>query len=217
MLRDLNEPLLILGGGGHARVLIDALRTSKRELLGVIDPKLSHGSRILDLTVLGGDEVMDHYSPDAVRLINGVGSVQSTGLRQRVYEKFKARGYVFASVVHSSALIGLNVELEEGVQIMAGVVIQTGCRIGANVILNTRASVDHDCAIGSHVHLAPGVTLSGAVVVDDSVHIGTGAVVIQGVHIGGHSLIGAGAVVLQDIPSGVKAVGVPADILVLVR
>ena len=84
---------------------------------------------------------------------------------------------------------------------MAGCVIQTGTNIGANSIVNTRASIDHDCTIGETVHIAPGVTLSGNVRVGDRTHIGTGAVVIQGIAIDADSLVAAGAVVYRDLPA----------------
>jgi len=96
---------------------------------------------------------------------------------------------------------------------MAGAVVQAGCVIGSNTIINTRASVDHDSKIGAHVHVAPGVVLSGGVTIYDEAHLGTGAVVIQGVTIGRASVVGAGAVVIRDVSDGAKVVGVPAKVL----
>lgn len=93
---------------------------------------------------------------------------------------------------------------------MAGAVIQPDVTIGANVLINTRASVDHDCRIGDHAHLAPGTTLCGGVCVGHTTHIGAGATVIQGVQIGNRCLIGAGSLVLRDVADGKKAYGVPA-------
>ncbi|HEX3032888.1 MAG TPA: NeuD/PglB/VioB family sugar acetyltransferase, partial [Bacillota bacterium] len=131
-------------------------------------------------------------------------------LRSKLFDKFKADGYSFASVIHPSAIIGYDVELGEGVQILAGAIIQPGSRVGANTIINTKASLDHDCIIGAQVHVAPGVTMSGNVRIADGVHIGTGAVLIQGISVGRNSLVGAGAVVIRDVTAESTVVGVPA-------
>lgn len=204
------KPLLILGGGGHAQVLIDNLKKLNSEIIGITDPKLSKGSLILDVPVLGGDDEVLSYSVETVYLVNGVGSVKDSTFRQNIFNKFKPKGYCFASVVHPSAVLPSEIQLSEGVQIMAGAIIQSGSKVGVNTILNTRCVVDHNCVIGDHVHVAPGGILSGSVCVGDNSHIGTGAVVIQGVKIGESCLVGAGSVVVKDIPPGTKVVGVPA-------
>lgn len=204
-------PVIVLGAGGHAKVLIDMLRLSGVEILGITDVEAGkHGSIFAGLGVMGGDDMVLAHKPDHVRLVNGVGSTSLPQARRTLFERFKQHDYVFQSIVHPAAVVAGDVELGEGVNVMAGAVIQPGSRIGANAIVNTAASVDHDCVIGAHVHLAPGVTLSGGVRIGAATHVGTGACVIQGVAIGENCVIGAGAVVLTDIPAGTRAVGVPA-------
>lgn len=204
-------PVLMLGGGGHAKVLIEALRASSAAIAGIVDPDpMLAGATILNVPVLGGDNIVKRFPPGEILLVNGLGSVGLPVKRQAVFDRFKEDGYRFATVVHPSAIIASDVELEEGAQLMAGVVIQPGCHIGSNTILNTRASVDHDCCIGDHVHVAPGVTLSGGVMVGNVSHIGTAATVIQGIKIGEASIVGAGAVVVNDVTAGATVVGVPA-------
>ena len=213
-INSMTLPVLILGAGGHARVLIDALLASSALIAGIVDPDpMLAGATVLGVPVLGGDEIVCNYSPDEILLVNGLGSIRLPQRRQEVFERFSATGYSFAPVVHPSAVIAADVELAEGVQIMAGAVVQTGCHIGANAIVNTRASVDHDCVIGDHSHIAPGVTLSGGVTVGRSSHIGTGTTIIQGIGIGDSSLVGAGSLVLKDVPSGVTVVGAPARMI----
>lgn len=204
-------PVLILGAGGHARVLLDALLLCSRQVVGILDadPELK-GKLILGVPVLGGDREAGRFGCDEVELVNGIGSVGSLTRRAGLFKEYLALGYRFASVVHPAAVLARDVELGMGAQVMAGAVLQVGARIGANSIVNTRAAVDHDCRIGSHVHLAPGVTLSGGVVVEDEVHIGTGATVIQGVSIARGSTVGAGALVLRNVKEGVTVFGVPA-------
>jgi UDP-perosamine 4-acetyltransferase len=192
--------VILIGGGGHARVLIDALRLTEVEIVGIIDQKYGEGfSSQVDVTVLGNDDAVLKYDPIEIRLVNAVGSISSTLKRKMIFEKFQAMGYRFQTVIHPSAVIASDVQLEEGVQVLAGAVIQTGSRIGANTIVNTKASVDHDCLVGRHVHLAPGVTLSGGVAIGDEVHMGTGSVVIQNIRVTGPGLVRAGSVVIQDL------------------
>jgi len=207
-------PIVILGAGGHAKVLIEALLADAAVIAGIVDadPALG-GMQLLGVPVLGGDELVETFPASEIMLANGIGSVGLPVRRRELFERFKNRGYRFAAVIHPSAVIASDVELGEGVQIMAGAVIQPGSRIGSNAVINTRASVDHDCRIGEHTHLAPGVTLSGAVTVGGTCHIGTGATVIQGIAIGSHSVIGAGALVLKNVPSSVTVVGVPARVV----
>lgn len=204
-------PVIILGAGGHAKVLIEALLASSAVIAGIADPDPALvGTTILTVPVLGGDYVVDEFPPSEIQLVNGLGSVGIPARRQKLFVTFCNKGYSFARVVHPSAVIASDVELGEGSQIMAGAVIQPGCRIGINSIINTRASVDHDCIIGDHVHVAPGVTLSGGVSIGACSHIGTGATVIQGISIGTESIIGAGSVVLKEVRPFVTVVGVPA-------
>lgn len=204
-------PVIILGAGGHAKVLIDVLHASRAVIAGIVDsePALA-GSSLLSVPVLGNDDILTDFSPSEVQLVNALGSVGLPTKRRQLFERFKGMGYFFATVVHPSAVVALDVELGEGTQIMAGAVVQPGCCIGINSIINTCVSIDHDCIIGDHVHIAPGGTLSGGVKVGTGCHLGTGATVIQGIEIGKQSLVAAGAVVIRNVCVGAKVCGVPA-------
>jgi len=205
-------PVIVLGGGGHAKVLVYMLLAAHRQILGYTDPDETKLS-ILDVKRLGDDEAVFKYLPDGVHLVNGIGSIGSTALRKAIYDRFNAKGYSFASVIHPTATIASGAQLSDGVQIMAGAILQPGSKIDSDAIVNSGAIVDHDCVVGAHAHIAPGAVLSGGVHVDRGAHIGTGACVIQGVFIGAGSVVGAGAVVINDVPPGVTTVGVPARIL----
>lgn len=205
------KPVIIVGAGGHAKVLLDALLCSERKVIGFTDfDKKKWGNLVNGVPVLGGDEVVFSYNIDEIELVNGMGSVGSMDKRKNMYEYFKNKAYLFSNVIHPSAIVSSNAVLANGVQLLPGCIVNAGAFIGDNSIVNTRASIDHDVSIGSHVHIAPGVTISGGATIGDCTHIGTGATVIQGVHIGSNVLIGAGAVVVKDIPDNCKAYGVPA-------
>ncbi|KUO70132.1 MAG: sugar acetyltransferase [Desulfosporosinus sp. BRH_c37] len=207
----MNRPVIVLGGGGHAKVLIDTLHIQSVKVLGFTDPDLGKAEEsILGVPFIGDDDIICKYTPDQVLLVNGLGTTRRTSLRKQLFLKFKKSGYCFANVIHPSSIISSYVRLGEGVQVMAGAIIQTGSFIGDNSIVNTKVSIDHDCQIDPHVHIAPGVTLSGEVTVGEGAHIGTGAVVIQGIQIGRESLVAAGSVVIKDVAKGVTVKGVPA-------
>ena len=206
----MDKPVIIIGAGGHAKVLYDCLQLLGVEVLGSLDACPPPSRHTCSLPIIGDDSAISAYSNDAVELVNGLGSVGDTALRASIYYKFKKLGYGFRQVIHTAAIIASDCILGEGVQVMAGAVLNTGTKIAEDSIINTGAVVDHDCVIGSHVHIAPGAILSGGVQVGDGSHIGTGATVIQGISIGRNALVGAGAVVLRNVPPGAKVVGVPA-------
>jgi len=204
-------PVIILGGGGHAKVLIETLRASGVTMLGITDAdRTKQGHAVTGVTVLGDDSVIAQYGTDEVLLVNGIGSVGVPHARRAVFDAFKAKGYSFASVIHPSAVIAADVALAEGAQVMAGAVIQPCCSIGRNSIVNTCAVVDHDCVVGDHVHLSPGAVVAGSVRIGSGTHVGAGATVIQGIAVGSGCLVAAGAVVVADVPDGRTVRGVPA-------
>jgi UDP-perosamine 4-acetyltransferase len=204
-------PIIVLGSGGHAKVVLDVLRLLGREVIGLTTRDQNMFDRtLLGYRVLGDDTALARYAPSEVRLVNALGSLQSMDDRKTLFEKFKALGYGFEQVIHPMAVVARDAVLDEGVHAMAGAVIQPGSHIGDDTIINTRASVDHDCEIGRHVHIAPGCTLSGNVTVGDETHIGTGATVIHGITIGRRCLVAAGAVVCSNISDTDRVAGIPA-------
>jgi len=206
----MNErPFIILGGGGHARVLVSTLRQLNNRILAYTDPS-PDTPPAEHVEYLGGDEELRRYSPEEVVLAVGVGSTQDTTLRTQLFSKEETEAFDFPPIVHPEAFVSREVDFGDGVQIMAGAVVQPGTQLGENVLVNTNASVDHDCEIKAHAHIAPGATLSGEVTLRRNVHVGTGASIIQGVNVGTRAVIGAGAVVVDDISSETTVVGVPA-------
>ncbi|MFY1896619.1 acetyltransferase [Achromobacter xylosoxidans] len=208
-MRDL--PVIIVGGGGHGRVLVDALQAAGRHVLGFTDnDPAAWGTTRCGAPVLGNDDVLRQHEPQSVLLANGLGTTRVSTLRRDVFLKLKAQGYRFTTIVHPSATISPHASIEEGCQIMARAVIQPGTAVAANTIINTGAIVDHDCSIGAHTHVATGATLSGGVTVGENCHIGAGATVIQGVSLGDHCLIAAGAIVVRNAATRSRLAGVPA-------
>ncbi|BHH82678.1 acetyltransferase [Desulforhopalus sp. 52FAK] len=194
------KPIIILGAGGHAQVLVEALRCMGLEMIGVVTPDLPVGFSFADMTVLGDDNVVfDHLAED-IYLVNGVGSLPYQDIRWRLSEQFRREKYKFVNVTHPTAIVASDVRLDEGVQVMAGVILQSGAKVGCDSIVNTKVSIDHNSVVGKCCHLAPGVTVSGDVTIGDYCHVGPGSCVIQGVTIGDGTVIGAGSVVYEDVP-----------------
>lgn len=205
------RPIIIVGCGGHAIVLLAALRANGADVIAAADNDVAKAGGSIDgVEIIGGDEAVSKHDPSRVLLVNGVGSTGNPQMRQALFERFKSAGYDFATVVHPSAVIASDVELAEGVAVMAGAVIQPRCRIGANSIVNTRAGIDHDGLIGRHVHIAPGATICGDVTLGDGCHVGAGATVIQGVRLAAGCIVGAGAVVISNYEQPAILCGVPA-------
>lgn len=202
--------VLLLGVGGHGCVVLDAFLLAGGRVAGILDPGKVVGSRYFNVAVLGGDAWLDGMEPGSIVLVNGVGANPDTGLRRDVFNEWKRRGFDFALVQHPSAVVGREVELSEGSQIMAGAVVQCRSVIGANAVINTRASVDHGCRIGAHAFIGPGAILCGDVRVGDGAFLGAGTVVLPGVIIGNDAIVGAGSVVTRDVSSGDFVVGAPA-------
>jgi|SRR5579872_6955830 len=203
--------IVLIGGGGHARVLVEALRTGGVAIVGFVAAAPTEASGIMAaIPFLGSeDEFLAHPRRD-LKLVNGVGSIGNPQRRRAVYERYRAAGLEFANVVHPAAVIASDVILDDGAQVMAGAVIQPGAHIGANAIVNTGARVDHDCTIGAHAHISPGAVLAGDVMVGEGVHVGAGAAIIQGIRVGAGSVVGAGAVVVANVAPSTTVVGVPA-------
>lgn len=206
------KPVIIIGAGDHAKVLLDILLEQNVNVIGLTDKNISKGTCIYGVSVIGDDSEILKYKTDEIELVNGIGSVGNTSIRQKVFSSLKEKGYVFRSVIHETAILSKRARLGEGVQLLAGAIVNTESEIGDNTIINTKTSIDHGCIIGKHCHIAPGSVLSGCVTVGNGTHIGTGSSIIQGINIGSNVLIGAGSVVVNDVPDNVTVFGVPAKV-----
>lgn len=215
MTRNTAVCCVVLGGGGHAKVLIDCLGIiGHAKILGILDPDTELWGKILSgVPVLGADNMLpDLVTAGVNSFVVGAGSIGNSQIRQKLFEFGLANGLQPLSVIHPAATISTRVELAWGVQILAASVINAGARIGKNVIVNSGAIVEHDCEISDHVHIATGAKLSGGVRVGSGAHIGAGATIRQNIVIGDGAVVGIGAAVVKDVQPYSIVVGVPAGV-----
>jgi sugar O-acyltransferase (sialic acid O-acetyltransferase NeuD family) len=199
--------ILILGAGGHGKVVADILLRQEIPVLGFLDddPEL-HGNTRLGLPVLGSINTFSRYGASGLAL--GIGD---TANRRRVAARLaRVDAGLWLTAIHQRAIVAASVRLGVGVTIAAGAVINPDVVLGDHVIVNTGATVDHDCVIHAYAHIAPGAHLAGAVRVGEGTLVGVGASVLPGCTIGCWSVIGGGSAVVCDLPHHVTAKGVPA-------
>lgn len=204
------EKILLVGGGGHCKSIIDSIRNNNEfTIAGIIDPS-GIGNRILDINVIGEDkDLKDMYYLGYKNAFISVGSIGNPNIRIRLYNILKDIGYNLPPIIDRSAIISPNIKIEEGVFIGKGAIVNVGSVIGKGSIINSGAIIDHDCIINEFVHIAPGATLSGSVTIGKYSHIGTNATVIQGRSIGENVMVGAGSVIVRNIGDNQKVYGNP--------
>lgn len=199
--------VLILGAGGHGKVVADILARCGISIYGFLDDNpLIWGTQILGFKVLGG---IDEYQKwDCTGLVIGVGSNR---VRLAIVRRLgKQADKLWINAAHPSAVISPSASIGRGVVIAAQAVVNPETQIGDFVIINTSATVDHDCVVNDFAHIAPGSHLAGNVTIGEGVLIGIGAHVIPGRSIGDWAVIGAGATVVHNVPEQVIAKGIPA-------
>lgn len=193
--------LLVIGAGGHAKVVIDAAVASGWEVAGVVG-RPGDGTEILGRMISH-----DAGGVDADAFIVAIGR---NSVRQRYYDSYRELGLAPATVIHPSAIVSEAADIGVGTFIGAGAIVNVDAFVGENVILNTACVVDHDCFIGDHSLIGPTASLCGEVTIGMGVMFGAGANAIPGTTVGAWSVCGAGTVVVDDLAPGMVYVGVPA-------
>ena len=211
---------VILGGGGHASVLIDILQESGIAVLhAILDPDRSKwGGELLGVPILGDENFLPELVDQGVsHFLVGLGATEDNEPRKGLFELGLSHQLEPLTVKAPSALCSPYARIGSGCQLFPGSIVNTRANIGQNVIVNSGAIVEHDCILGDHVHVATGARLASTVRVGAAAHIGAGATVRQLISIGEGAVVGAGAVVVKDVPPWTVVVGVPARILKRVR
>lgn len=196
------KAVVIYGGGGHAKALIELIEAEGRfHAAGILDDHLAAGSKIFAVPVLGGGDLLARLKAQGIgQVINAVGGIGDIVPRLRIYERILAAGLKVPSVVHPRAYIEKSAVLAEGGQVFFNAYIGSDCRVGFGCIINTGAILSHDCVLEEYVNVSPGAILAGAVKVGARTLIGMGATINLGVKVGSGVRIGNSAVVKADVP-----------------
>jgi sugar O-acyltransferase (sialic acid O-acetyltransferase NeuD family) len=206
--------LIVVGGGEHAAVVIDAVRTEPDawELVGFVDPSPAPGAADrLGLDHLGDDSALGDGlasgGPGEPWLVLGFGAPVADRRAAVVRLGEPAR---WATVVHRTAWVSPAAAVGEGAVVLAGAIINAGARIGRHAIINTRAVIEHDVRVGDFAQVAPGALIGGAATIGDDAFVGLGGLVRDHTEVGAGATVGMGAVVVDDVAPGATVVGSPA-------
>lgn len=208
------KKLVIVGAGGHARVVADLVRRAGAfEIAAFVDELAEQrdGDLYLGARLFAGPTALERARRAGIGY--GLPAFGDNDARLGCCERLRAHGYEIVSAVHPGAVVADDVAFGAGTVIIAGAVVNAAARLGEACIVNSGATVDHDCFLGDGVHIEPGAHLGGTVRVGRATTIGIGAVVAKNHSVGAHSHVGAGAVVVRDLPDAVVAWGVPARVV----
>jgi UDP-perosamine 4-acetyltransferase len=203
----MNQGVVVIGAGGHAKVCIELLRAMNLEVSwcigGAADPETCLG-----VPVLPGDAHLERLAREGHR--KAFVAVGSNALRQRLGASARSLGFELVNAISPRAIVSPTARLGQGIAIMAGAIINADTSIADLAIINTSASVDHDGSIGEAAHIAPHCGLAGNVNVGARAFLGVGCKVIPGISIGADVLAGAGSVIVSNVPQSARIAGVPA-------
>jgi sugar O-acyltransferase (sialic acid O-acetyltransferase NeuD family) len=194
----MNKPLILIGGGGHCKSVIEAAESAGYQILGVLDMPEEVGKDILSTKVIGTDDDIPSYV-DKAEFVITVGFIKNPAIRIKLYNKVKEAGGKFATIVASTAHVSKYATIGEGTVVMHQAFVNAGARVGNNVILNTFSNIEHDAVIGNQCHISTGTMVNGDCKVGDNCFIGSLSVLANGISVGDDIVVGAGSLVRKSI------------------
>lgn len=208
----MNKRILLIGGGGHCKSVLDSLlERNEYTEIGIVDKQENCGKSVIGVPVVGCDDDLPALFRDGYRYaFVTIGSIGNPTLRIKLFNLLSEIGYEIPVIIDDSAKVSKHTIIEQGVFIGKQSIVNAGALIQKGAIINSGSIVEHDCQIGAFSHIAPGAVLGGEVVVGENSHVGSNATVKQHIHIGPNSIIGMGSVVLQNIDSNTMAYGNPS-------
>lgn len=200
---------VLVGAGGHARVLLDIIEDMPDiRVAGFVS--IGPEETLYGYPCLGGDGALPAILASGVTsAVLGIGDNRR---RKLLMESLSRLGFNFVSAISRTASVSKYAWIGAGAAIMPGAVVNANAKIGEAAIVNTNATVDHDCVVSPFAHIAPGVSVAGGVRIGEGALLGIGSSILPGLSIGAWTVVGGGAAVVSNLPSGVVAAGVPARI-----
>lgn len=192
--------LLLIGGGGHCRSVIDVIESSQQyHIVGILDVPERVGQVVLGYDVIGTDQDMPTLIKQTPNVVITVGQMRSPAVRIKLYDLAKECGAVFPVILSPHAYVSRHASIDEGTVVMHHAVVNAGAVVGKNCILNTRSCIEHDSVIGDHCHLSTGVIVNGGVTVGARTFMGSGSVTKEGITLPSDSFIKAQSLVRDPI------------------
>ena len=207
--------LVLIGGGGHCKSVLDAaIKMGLFDEIVITDSDIEAGTEIFGCKVVGTDDELPRLRSEGFNnAFITIGSIESTALRRKLVEKIEKLGFKFATIIDPSATISEHAFVGSGSFIGKNVVVNADAVVGSHCIINTGSIVEHECKVGDFTHISVGSILCGNTEIGEDSLIGEGSTIIQGIKVGSHSIIGAGSVVVKDIHSNAKAYGNPCRVV----
>lgn len=198
----MKKRIILFGGGGHSKVVIELLRTLEDwDIAGIVDDHLPEGTLVMGVPVLGNSDLLRTLRQNGINhAVNTVGGINNYQIRLHAFEKLESYHFQFPNLIHPSAVIEPSVSLDSGIQVLAKTYISSATVIDFGTLINAGVIVSHDCNIGRCVNLSPGAMLGGNVHIGNYAQIGMGATINLNVKVGKEARIGNGATVKDDVP-----------------
>lgn len=204
----MERPLILIGGGGHCRSVIEACRSCGRKIIGVMDIPEKVGQEVLGIPIIATEEDIFRYVND-VEFVVTVGFIKDVTIRNIIFHHVKNAGGCLGTVIASTAHVSPYSEIGEGTVVLHGACVNACAKVGSNAIVNTLSNIDHDVIVSDNCHISTCASLNGMSSIGENTFIGSQAIVCQCVNICSDVVIGAGSVVTKDIDTPGVYVGAP--------
>lgn len=205
----MSRPLILVGGGGHCKSVIEVCHQLHREIRGILELPHLVGSSIGGVEIIGTDEDIPRYA-NSCDFVVTVGYVRTPTLRLSLARRIAAGGGSLATLISPKAIVAHDAAIGAGTVVLSGACINAGAKIGGNAIINTLSAIEHDVTVGDHCHVSTGAMVNGDCNVGERVFIGSNATIINGISIGNDIIVGAGSTVINNITEAGVYVGSPA-------
>lgn len=195
----MKRPLILIGGGGHCKSVIEVAESAGYEIKGILDMPDEVGKEVLPgHKVIGTDDEIPQYVEECDFIIT-VGFIKNPAIRIKLYNKVKAAGGRLATIIASTAHVSKYAELGEGTVIMHHAFVNAGAKIGDNCIINTFVNIEHDAEVGNQCHISTGTMVNGECKIGENCFIGSQSVCANCIEIASDIIVGAGSVVRKSI------------------
>lgn len=194
----MTKNLILVGGGGHCKSVIEVAESCGYNILGILDHPSEIGTEILGYKVIGCDDDMPKYIHDA-KFVVTVGSIKDASLRKQLHDKIKTAGGSLATIIASTAYVSKRATIGDGTVIMHYAMVNANAKIGTGCIINTHSNIEHDAHVGDYCHISTGAMVNGGCVIGNDVFLGSQSVMANGTSICDGCVIGAGSLVRKSL------------------